>query len=79
MKYVQKLDSEFKKMLQVSLHWSRGISPYDKKLFAPIKENFDAIEQNDIEDLDLLIVEKKAKLNCLSIDPNAPRVYLHAN
>lgn len=68
------MESEFKKMKDVALCWSRGISPYDKKLFQPMKENFDGIEQFDIEDLDLLIVEKKAKLNCLNIDPNAPQV-----
>lgn len=39
-----------------------------------MKDKFDAIEESDIEDLDVLIVEKKAKLNCLNIDPNAPQV-----
>lgn len=74
LKYIQKLDSEFKKILDVAIHWSSGVSPYDKTLFQPIKEKFDRIEQTDIEDLDVLIVEIKAKLNCLNIDPNAPQL-----
>ena len=69
------MDSEFKKILDVAIHWSSGVSPYDKTLFQPIKEKFDRIEQTDIEDLDVLIVEIKAKLNCLNIDPNAPQVH----
>jgi len=39
-----------------------------------MKDKFDEIEESEIEDLDVLIVEKKAKLNCLNIDPNAPQV-----
>ncbi|XP_026817249.1 structural maintenance of chromosomes protein 5 [Rhopalosiphum maidis] len=74
LKYIQKLDSEFKKMLDVAIHWSRGVSPYDKTLFQPFKEKFDDIEQSEVEDLDVLMVEKKAKLNCLNIDPNAPQL-----
>jgi len=61
-------------MLDVAIHWSRGVSPYDKTLFQPFKEKFDDIEQSEIEELDVLMVEKKAKLNCLNIDPNAPQV-----
>lgn len=68
------MDSEFKKIQDVAIHWSKGLSPYDKTLFQPMKDKFDEIEQSDIEDLDVLIVEKKAKLNCLNIDPNAPQV-----
>jgi len=68
------LDSEFKKIQDVAVYWSKGLSPYDKTLFQPMKNKFDEIEQSDIEDLDVLIVEKKAKLNCLNIDPNAPQV-----
>lgn len=55
-------------MLDVAIHWSRGVSPYDKTLFQPFKEKFDDIEQSEIEELDVLMVEKKAKLNCLNID-----------
>lgn len=62
-------------MKDVAVYWTQGVSPYDKKLFQSFKEKFDSIEQDDIEDLDLLIVEKKAKLNCLNIDPQAPKVY----
>lgn len=62
-------------MRNVAVHWTQGVSPYDKNLFQPFKEKFDSIEQDNIEDLDLLIVEKKAKLNCLNIDPQAPMVY----
>lgn len=77
-KYIQKLDSEFKKILEVALYWTKGVSPYDKNLFKPIKETFETVEQNDIDDLDLIIVEKKAKLNCLNIDKNSPQVcYVH--
>ncbi|VVC40914.1 Hypothetical protein CINCED_3A020659 [Cinara cedri] len=72
--YLRKLESEFKKMLDVALHWSQGVTPYDTALFEPFKEKFDSIEQNDISDLDELIVEMKAKLNCLNIDPNAPKI-----
>jgi len=61
-------------MLDVAIHWTNGVSPYDKTLFQPLIEKFESIEQNDIYDLDELIVEKKAKLNCLNIDPNAPQV-----
>lgn len=61
-------------MLEVALYWSKGISPYDKTLFQPMKAKFDSLEIEDIDDLDGLIVEKKAKLNCLNIDPNAPQV-----
>lgn len=74
LKYIQSLDSEFKKIHDVAVHWSKGLSPYDKTLFQPMKDKFDEIEQSDIEDLDVLIVEKKAKLNCLNIDPNAPQL-----
>lgn len=72
--YLQKLESEFKKMLDVAVHWTNGLSPYDRTLFQPMIEKFESIEQNDVDDLDVLIVEKKAKLNCLNIDPNAPQV-----
>lgn len=68
------LNSEIKKMQDVALHWTKNVTPYDKKLFVPIKEKFDAIAENDIHELDGLIVEKKAKLNCINIDPNAPEV-----
>jgi len=61
-------------MLDVAVHWTNGLSPYDKTLFQPMIEKFENIEQNDVDDLDVLIVEKKAKLNCLNIDPNAPQV-----
>ncbi|XP_022172006.1 structural maintenance of chromosomes protein 5 isoform X2 [Myzus persicae] len=74
LKYIQKLDSEFKKMLDVAVHWTNGVCPYDKILFPPILEKFNSIEQIDVDDLDVLIVEKKAKLNCLNIDPNAPQL-----
>ncbi|XP_025193514.1 structural maintenance of chromosomes protein 5 [Melanaphis sacchari] len=74
LKYIQKLESEFKKILDVALHWSRGLSPYDKTLFLTMKRKLDAIEQEDIDDLDELIVEKKAKLNCLHTDQNAPQL-----
>ncbi|XP_050058944.1 structural maintenance of chromosomes protein 5 [Aphis gossypii] len=74
LKYIQSLDSKFKKIHDVAVHWSKGLSPYDKTLFQPMKDKFDAIEESDIEDLDVLIVEKKAKLNCLNIDPNAPQL-----
>ncbi|XP_016657266.1 structural maintenance of chromosomes protein 5 [Acyrthosiphon pisum] len=74
LKYIQKLESEFKKMLDVAVHWTNGVSPYDKTLFQSMIEKFANIEQNDVDDLDVLIVEKKAKLNCLNIDPNAPQL-----
>ncbi|KAL4131729.1 hypothetical protein QTP88_009002 [Uroleucon formosanum] len=74
LKYIQKLESEFKKMLDVAIHWTNGVSPYDKTLFQPMIEKFKNIEQDDVDDLDVLIVEKKAKLNCLNIDPNAPQL-----
>jgi len=61
-------------MLDVAIHWTNGVSPYDKTLFQPLLVKFDTIEQCDVDDLDELIVEKKAKLNCLNIDPNAPQV-----
>lgn len=61
-------------MLDVAIHWTNGVSPYDKTLFQPMIEKFKNIEQDDVDDLDVLIVEKKAKLNCLNIDPNAPQV-----
>lgn len=61
-------------MLDVAVHWTNGLSPYDRTLFQTMIEKFDSIEQNDVDDLDVLIVEKKAKLNCLNIDPNAPQV-----
>lgn len=61
-------------MLDVASHWTNGVSPYDKTLFQPMIEKFKNIEQDDVDDLDVLIVEKKAKLNCLNIDPNAPQV-----
>jgi len=61
-------------MLDIARHWTNGVSPYDKTLFQPMIEKFENIEQNDVDDLDVLIVEKKAKLNCLNIDPNAPQV-----
>jgi len=61
-------------MLDVAVHWTNGVCPYDKIVFKPILEKFNSIEQNDVDDLDVLIVEKKAKLNCLNIDPNAPQV-----
>lgn len=50
------------------------MSPYDKTLFQPMIDKFNNIEQGEVDDLDVLIVEKKAKLNCLNIDPNAPQV-----
>lgn len=68
------MDSEFKKILDVALHWSRGISPYDKQLFQSLKADFDTIKETELEEMDSLIVEKKAQLNCLNIDPNAPKV-----
>lgn len=71
---MQQIESEFKKLLKVALHWSQGISPYDEQLFRSMKADFESIEQKEYEDLDVLIVEKKAKLNCLNIDPNAPKV-----
>lgn len=61
-------------MQNVALHWTKNVTPYDKKLFIPIKKKFDAIEEIDVHELDGLIVEKKAKLNCINIDPNAPQV-----
>lgn len=61
-------------MQEVALFWSKGVSPYDAKLFLPMKEKFEGIDADDVEELDVLIVEKKAKLNCLNIDPNAPQV-----
>jgi len=61
-------------MLDVAAHWTNGVSPYDRTLFQPLMEKFESIEQSDVDDLDVLIVEKKAKLNCLNIDPNAPQV-----
>ncbi|XP_050443520.1 structural maintenance of chromosomes protein 5 [Adelges cooleyi] len=73
-KYLQKLDSEFKKTSEVALYWSRGVSMYDKELFSQMTDKFSTIEQCDLDDLDELIVEKKAKLNCLNIDPNAPQL-----
>lgn len=65
---------ELKKVQKDALHWTRGVSPYDKKLFQSMKTRFDSIEQNDILDLDELITEKKVKLNCLNVDPNATQV-----
>jgi len=62
-------------MHDVAIFWSNGVSPYDKNVFQPMKEKFDNIEQTDVEELDVLIVEIKAKLNCLNIDPNAPQVF----
>lgn len=69
------LDSRYNKSMETALKSTKNVSPYDVKAFAPYKERFRAIEQSSIDDLDLLIVEKKAKLNCLIIDPNAPKVY----
>lgn len=63
-------------MLEVALYWTKGVSPYDRNLFKPYKEAFDSIEEIDIGDLDKVIVEKRAKLNCLSINPKAPQVIL---
>lgn len=74
-KFIQKLDSEIKQMTDIALYWTRGVSPYDKQLFSSLSDSFKKIEQRDVEDLDLLIVEKKAKLSCISTDPNAPEVY----
>jgi len=68
------LESEFKKIQDVAMHWTNGVSPYDKTLFQPMIDKFNSIEQSEVDDLDVLIVEKKAKLNCLNIDPNAPQV-----
>jgi len=61
--------------METALKLTKNVSPYDVEAFAPYKEKFQAIEQSSIDDLDLQIVEKKAKLNCLVIDPNAPKVY----
>lgn len=74
---MQKLESEFKEMLEVALKWSQGVTPYDTILFEPLKKKFDSIEKNDIDELDELIIEMKAKLNCLNIDSNAPKVYIY--
>jgi len=68
------LYSEFKIVLEVAMHWTKGISPYNGHSFQPMKIRFDKIPQNDIEEMDELIVDTKAKLNCLNIDPNAPQV-----
>lgn len=75
--YVGKLESEFKIMLDEALKWSQGVSPYDKQLFAPLKEKFDNIDECELDELDELIVEMKAKLNCLNVDPSAPEVYAY--
>lgn len=61
--------------MTIALRLTKNVSPYDVKAFAPYKEKFQAIEASSIDDLDLLTVEIKAKLNCLVIDPNAPRVH----
>lgn len=71
---MQKLNSELEKMLQVALHWTKGVSPYDQNLFKTFTEAFDTIKESDVCDLDKVIVDKRAKLNCLSIDPKAPQV-----
>lgn len=75
MNYLQKLESEFQMIKKSALHFTRGVSPYDKELFIPIKDSFDLLEQNSIEDLDELTIDLRAKLNALHIDPNAPQVF----
>jgi hypothetical protein len=68
------LELELKKTLEVALHWTKGVSPYDKNLFKPYNDAFDTIEESDVCDLDNVIIEKRAKLNCLCVDPKAPQV-----
>lgn len=72
---MQALKSKFKYVQEIALSWTRGVSPYDIQLFAPLKEKFSKIDQNDIDELDTLIIEIKAQLNCLNVDPKAPKVY----
>jgi len=76
LKYVQGLQCEFNKIEETALYLTHGVSPYDKQLFEPLKEKFGKIDQEDVDDIDLLIVEIKAKLSCLNINPKAPRVML---
>lgn len=72
--YVKYLENTLKNIKKKALYWTQGISPYDKQIFEPLKEKFESIEENDVDDLDVLISEKKAQLNCLNVDPNALQV-----